>query len=100
MGPHRFRTVATEGRLHQSCSVNVVSDEWWMSQALAEADASAQAGDVPVGCVVVESNGRELSRAGNRREFDQDATAHAEILALRAACRQRGHWRLKGPRST
>jgi tRNA(adenine34) deaminase len=67
-----------------------------MSQALAEADASARLGDVPVGCVVVESNGRELGRAGNRREADRDATAHAEILALRAACRQQGHWRLEG----
>jgi tRNA(adenine34) deaminase len=70
------------------------SDETWMREALAEADQAAQHGDVPVGCVVVDSAGTEVGRGRNRREADADATAHAEIVAVRAACRTRGHWRL------
>lgn len=69
-------------------------DEAWMQVALGEADAAAAHGDVPVGAVVVDEAGVELARAHNRREIDADPTAHAEILALRAAARQRGHWRL------
>jgi tRNA(adenine34) deaminase len=69
-------------------------DEAWMLQALAEADQAAEHGDVPVGCVVVDHQGRELGRGRNQRELDGDATAHAEMIALRAACARRGHWRL------
>ena len=70
------------------------SDETWMREALAEADQAARHGDVPVGCVVVDSAGVEIGRGRNRREADADPTAHAEIVAVRAACRTRGHWRL------
>ncbi len=66
-----------------------------MRQALAEARAAAEIGDVPIGCVVVhEPTGRVIGRAGNRREADRDPTAHAEILALRQAGQAMGHWRL------
>jgi tRNA(adenine34) deaminase len=65
-----------------------------MREALAEADQAARHGDVPVGCVVVDSAGVEIGRGRNRREADADPTAHAEIVAVRAACRTRGHWRL------
>jgi tRNA(adenine34) deaminase len=71
-------------------------DETWMQQALLEADQAILHGDVPVGCVVVDADGTELSRAHNRRELDGDPTAHAEVLALRGACARRGHWRLDG----
>ena len=67
-----------------------------MSQALAEADAAMLASDVPVGCVVVDANGLELSRGRNRREQDQDPTAHAELIALREAARARNSWHLDG----
>jgi len=70
--------------------------EYWMSQALAEADAAMLASDVPVGCVVVDANGLELSRGRNRREQDQDPTAHAELIALREAARARNSWHLDG----
>jgi len=73
-------------------------DEAWMQLALEEARRAAAAGDVPVGAVVVGPSGEELARAGNRRERDQDPTAHAELLALRAAARQLGGWRLTGCR--
>jgi tRNA(adenine34) deaminase len=71
-------------------------DEVWMLQALAEADLAAAHGDVPVGCVVVDHQGRELGRGRNQRELAGDATAHAEMIALRAACAKRRHWRLDG----
>jgi len=70
--------------------------EYWMSQALAEADAAMLASDVPVDCVVVDANGLELSRGRNRREQDQDPTAHAELIALREAARARNSWHLDG----
>jgi len=69
--------------------------EDWMRRALEEAALAVEHGDVPIGCVVV-LDGRELARAHNRREVDADPTAHAEILALRSAARERGHWRLEG----
>lgn len=71
-----------------------MTDDQWMDLALAEADAAALHDDVPVGVVVVQSDGTLLARAHNRREIDGDPTAHAELLALRAASEGRGHWRL------
>jgi tRNA(adenine34) deaminase len=70
------------------------ADVAWMQQALLEADLATNHGDVPVGALIVDAAGRELARAHNRREVDADPTAHAEILALRAAAQLRGHWRL------
>jgi tRNA(adenine34) deaminase len=65
-----------------------------MQAALGEAALAPLHGDVPVGAVVVDAAQNELARAHNRREVDADPTAHAELLALRAAAAQRGHWRL------
>ena len=66
-----------------------------MSEALAQARAAAAAGEVPVGAVVVDGNtGKILAAAGNRTEADHDPSAHAEILALRDACKARGTPRL------
>jgi len=67
-----------------------------MQQALMEADSAAMARDVPVGCVIVDANGMELSRGQNRREQDQDPTAHAEIVALRRASVALNTWHLDG----
>jgi tRNA(adenine34) deaminase len=55
-----------------------------MHLALAEAEAAAMRGDVPVGAVLVDGEGRVLAAAGNRVEADLDPTAHAEVLVLRA----------------
>ena len=66
-----------------------------MAEALAEADLAEAHADVPIGCVIVGADGRELARAHNQRELDSDPTAHAEVLALRAAARRNGHWRLQ-----
>jgi tRNA(adenine34) deaminase len=67
-----------------------------MRLALAEADRAASLGEVPVGCVVVDAEGRVLGRGHNLREREQDPTAHAEMLALREAARATGSWRLPG----
>ena len=64
-----------------------------MDQALAEARAAAQEGEVPVGCVVVR-DGEVIARAGNRTIADCDPTAHAELLAIRAAAGALGSERL------
>ncbi|WP_291298352.1 nucleoside deaminase [Elioraea sp.] len=65
-----------------------------MQRALAEARAAASRGEVPVGAVVLGPDGRVLAAAGNRVEELSDPTAHAEILALRAAATLRGEPRL------
>jgi tRNA(adenine34) deaminase len=79
-----------------------------MREALAEAAAAATAGgqsevrdgpehlDVPVGAVILDPAGAVVARAHNRREADGDPTAHAEIVAMRAAARVAGNWRLEG----
>lgn len=68
----------------------------FMDQALEEARAAALRGEVPVGAVVVSPEGRVVARAGNRTRELCDPTAHAEILALRAACAAAGSERLPG----
>ncbi len=65
-----------------------------MQIALAEARAAARVGEVPVGAVVQAPDGAILARAGNRAEAGNDASAHAEMLALRAAAAARGQSRL------
>src|SRR5258708_7829526 len=65
-----------------------------MQAALAEAHAAAQRGEVPIGCAIVGADGAVLARAGNRTEADRDPTAHAELLAIRAAAHKLGAPRL------
>ncbi|MFD6097339.1 tRNA adenosine(34) deaminase TadA [Nocardiopsis flavescens] len=64
--------------------------------ALAEAERALASGDVPVGAVVLDSDGAVVGRGRNEREAAGDPTAHAEVLALRDAARRRGEWRLSG----
>ena len=66
-----------------------------MRLALAEAAAAAEHGDVPIGAVVIH-DGDVIAAAGNERELQADPTAHAEVLALRAAAAALGGWRLPG----
>ena len=68
-------------------------DEKFMREALAEARAAAAVGEVPIGAVVVRA-GEIVARAHNRRELDQDPSAHAEFSALCAAAQALGRWRL------
>ena len=71
------------------------TDAEWMDRALEVASGCLDHDDVPIGCVVVRDD-RELAAAGNERELRQDPTAHAEVLALRAASDTLGSWRLEG----
>lgn len=66
-----------------------------MREALAEADRAALLGEVPVGCVLVDGEGRRVAAGHNLRETDRDPTAHAEIVAIRSAARALGSWRLE-----
>ena len=70
--------------------------EFYMREALALAREAADAGEVPVGCVIAGPDGTIVGRGRNRRQELGDATAHAEIEAIRAACAARGDWRLDG----
>jgi tRNA(adenine34) deaminase len=74
------------------------ADDDLMGLALEEARAAGdrEPADVPIGAVVLDPAGRVIARAGNRREADEDPTAHAEILALREAARATGRWNLTG----
>jgi len=69
--------------------------ERFMREALHEAALAGQAGDVPVGCVLVH-DGQVIARGHNHRQRAQDPTAHAELIALRAAAAQLGSFRLIG----
>ena len=89
-------------------------DRFFMQMALREAEKAAADGEVPTGCVIVEpaslagsgegafdpdpTTARILARAHNQPEMLQDATAHAEMLALTAAASAKGAWRLTGTR--
>lgn len=68
----------------------------WMLEALALAATAGDAGDVPVGAIVVDETDAVIATAANQRERSHDPTAHAEILALRQAGQRRGHWNLSG----
>ncbi len=70
-------------------------DETWMRAALALAERAADQGEVPVGCVIVK-DGAVLGSGHNLRESDRDPTAHAEMLAIRAAASSLGDHRLGG----
>lgn len=72
------------------------SDSDWVRVALSVAEGALATGDVPVGAVILDSSGTEISRAANEREATGDPTAHAEILALRRAAETLGSWRLSG----
>ncbi|MCY0865083.1 MAG: nucleoside deaminase, partial [Sulfobacillus sp.] len=67
-----------------------------MRLALEEAQRAADAGEVPVGAVLIDDAGRVVARNHNQRETQQDPTAHAEMLVLREGAQRRGSWRLTG----
>ena len=68
-------------------------DEKWMRMALALAQEALDAGETPVGCVIVRAD-EIIATARNRREEARDPTAHAEMLAIREAAHKTGNWRL------
>ncbi len=70
-----------------------IGEEKYMQMALELAREAFNAGEVPVGCVVV-CNGTVVGRGRNRREEDQNALLHAEVIAIQDACKTLGSWRL------
>ena len=68
--------------------------EDYMLRTLELARTAGEDGEVPVGCVVADGSGNIIGTGRNRRESGKDATAHAEIEAIREACKQVGDWRL------
>ncbi|WP_372595662.1 tRNA adenosine(34) deaminase TadA [Actinotalea sp.] len=67
-----------------------------MRTAIDEARLAVSSGDVPIGALVIDADGRIVGRGHNRREETGDPTAHAEVLALREAAARLGTWRLEG----
>ena len=72
-----------------------MNDFDFMGVALSEAQKAADEGEVPIGAVLTQ-DGVVIAQAHNLRETDKDATAHAEMLAIREGCRKLGRWRLSG----
>ena len=75
--------------------IDLGSDDYFMGEALRQAMKAGEAGEVPIGAVIVHE-GRVIARAFNQVELLNDATAHAEMLALTAAEEAIGNWRLTG----
>lgn len=74
-----------------------MDDKKYMRLALEEARKAAELGEIPIGAVLVENaSGEVIAAAHNMRESWQDATAHAEVLVIRAACAKLRRWRLSG----
>ncbi|EFO67493.1 tRNA adenosine(34) deaminase TadA [Lactobacillus iners] len=65
-----------------------------MKLAFLEADKAEQQGEIPIGAVIVDAEGNLIGRGYNRRELDEDATRHAEIIAIQEACKNLNSWRL------
>ena len=71
------------------------NDEYYMLLALKEAMKAQAIDEVPIGAIIVQ-NDKVISRGHNQREKRNDPTAHAEIIAIRKACKKLGAWRLDG----
>ncbi len=76
--------------------MRMVSNEELMRQALDIARSALASNDVPIGALVLNSNGEVISTGANRREVDNDPSAHAEVVAMREAGRKLNNWRLDG----
>ena len=79
-----FSLTAEEYLVHES----------WMAKARELAKQAGEVGDVPIGAIVVDSQGNAIAQANNSKERNQDPTAHAEIIALRAASQVKQNWHL------
>ena len=73
----------------------LTTDEKYMKEAIRQAKKASALGEVPIGCVI-EYEGKIIGRGYNRRMADKTVLAHAEIIAIRKACKKMGDWRLEG----
>jgi tRNA(adenine34) deaminase len=74
--------------------MEIFDDKYWMRLALREAEKALEQKEVPVGCLVIHEN-KIIGRGYNQREMLNDSTAHAEMIAISAACQHMGTWRLE-----
>lgn len=74
--------------------VDMTSDEKWMRQAIKQAKKAEKLEEVPIGCVIV-LNDKIIARGYNRRNIDHTSLAHAEMMAIKKACKKIGDWRLE-----
>lgn len=72
-----------------------MDDRYFMELALKEAKKAYKLGEVPIGAIIVREN-KVIAKAFNRREVDKSALSHAEVLAIKEACKELGGWRLIG----
>ena len=77
-------------------SSTLKSHEFYMGKAIAQAKLAAKKNEVPVGAVIIDSDGEIIARAYNKVETNNCQTGHAEILAIQKACKKIGDWRLNG----
>jgi len=75
---------------------NLQTHQNWMDQAISLAQQAGEAGEIPVGAIIVDNQGSTIATGVNRKERDQDPTAHAEIVAIREASRILRDWHLTG----
>jgi tRNA(adenine34) deaminase len=75
-------------------TIECVQDEHFMREAIKEAKIAEDLNEVPIGAVIV-MEGKVVARAHNLREIEQNAVAHAELLAIDQACKELGTWRLE-----
>ena len=73
----------------------MTTDQRYMKEAIRQAKKASALGDVPIGCVIVYED-KIIARGYNRRMADKNVLSHAEILAMKKACRRLGDWRLEG----
>ncbi len=74
---------------------NYEKHSYWMKQALILAEKAAEAGDVPVGAVIINDQGKLIAQSSNCKEQNHDPTGHAEIIAIRQASQKLGSWHLE-----
>lgn len=74
--------------------MEIFDDKYWMRLALREAEKAFEQKEVPIGCLIIHEN-KIIGRGYNQREMLNDSTAHAEMIAISAACQQMGSWRLE-----
>lgn len=81
--------------MSDSSEIFVPDDAAYMRQAFRQAEIAYDAKEVPIGCVIVDSKGHVIGRGYNQVEALKDPTAHAEVLAITAACQTLDNWRLE-----
>lgn len=77
------------------CSSDLNADEKYMRAAIGQARKAGAIGEVPIGCVIVYED-KIIARGYNRRTIDKNVLSHAEIIAIKKACKKMGDWRLEG----